>query len=224
VCTVVTRWTAGEPVRIHAIRDEFVSREFDPPGAWWPAQPSVIGGRDRLAGGSWCVSDVASGVTALVLNRIERHTGTPSRGVLPLAAVAAGTSWPERVDHREMASFTLVLAGPSGVVAWTWDATELRRIDLPPGTHVFTSRSIDTGDEKADRLAPEFASRPWLDVVTAHRPTDDPTALIVRHPFETDTYATVFGQFITASPGDLLVSHSRTPWEAATWIDERWPL
>src|SRR3954464_8398409 len=138
MCTVVTRWAAGEPVRILAIRDEFVSRDFDPPGEWWPEQPSVIGGRDRQAGGSWCVSDVRTAVTALVLNRIERHIGTPSRGVLPLAAVAAGTQWPAERDHRQMASFTLVLAGPEGVTAWSWDATELTRHDLEPGTHVFT--------------------------------------------------------------------------------------
>jgi uncharacterized protein with NRDE domain len=223
MCTVVTRWDAGEPVRILAIRDEFVSREFDLPGAWWPEQPGVIGGRDRQAGGSWCVSDVAAGVTALVLNRVERHTGTPSRGVLPLAAVAAGAGWTGQVAHRDMASFTLVLAAPEGVTAWTWDASELRRIDLTPGTHVFTSRAIDSGDEKADLLMPQFAARPWLDVVTAHEPVDERTALVVRHPFETDTYATVFGQLITAAPGDLRISYSRTPWAAGTWTDGRWP-
>jgi uncharacterized protein with NRDE domain len=223
MCTVVTRWTAGEPVRILAIRDEFVSRDFDPPGAWWPDQPSVIGGRDRRAGGSWCVSDVTTGVTALVLNRIERHVGTPSRGVLPLAAVAAGTHWPDDLDHRQMASFTLVLAAPDGVTAWSWDATELTRHDLEPGTHVFTSRGVDAGDEKAGRLAKEFAEQDWLDVVTERPPADDRTALIVRHEFETDAYATVFGQLITAVPDELRIVHSRSPWEADTWVDEHWP-
>jgi hypothetical protein len=223
MCTVVTRWTAGEPVRILAIRDEFVSRDFDPPGAWWPDQPSVIGGRDRLAGGSWCVSDVRTGVTALVLNRIERHVGTPSRGVLPLTAVAAGTDWPGEVDHRQMASFMLVRAAPDGVTAWTWDARDLVRQDLEVGTHVFTSRGVDAGDEKAGRLTKEFAQRPWLDVVTEHPPADDRTALIVRHEFETDAYATVFGQLITATPDSLRILHSRTPWVADTWIDDRWP-
>jgi hypothetical protein len=223
MCTVVARWVPGEPVRVLAIRDEVVSRDFDLPGAWWPGQPGVIGGRDRQAGGSWCVSQVSSGVTALVLNRIERRNGSPSRGVLPLAAVAVGPAWPERVDHCEMAAFNLVLAGPAGLTAWTWDATELRRVDLGPGTHMITSRGVDGDDAKTSTFAPRFAAEPWLDVVGSCVPTDDPAALVVRHRFETDTYATVFGQLITASPGELHVSYSRTPWLEDTWVEASWP-
>lgn len=227
MCTVVCRWSAGEPVRILAIRDEVVSRDFDPPDEWWPSQPGVVGGRDRLAGGSWCVSDAASGTTALVLNRVERRDGTPSRGVLPLAAVAAvaaGARWPERVDHREMASFNLVLAGPGGVTAWTWDAVELRRLDLGAGTHMITSGGVNGDDAKTAAFAARFESEPWLDVVTSCVPSDDAAALVVRHPFETDVYATVFGQLITAAPGVLRISYSRTPWQGGTWTDASWPV
>jgi hypothetical protein len=223
MCTVVTRWTPGTPVEILAIRDEFVSREFDDPGPWWPEQPTVIGGRDRRAGGSWCVSDVRTGLTALVLNRIERQVGTPSRGVLPLAAVAAGPSWPDQLDYRDMASFTLVLAAPDAVTAWSWDAAELVRHDLAAGTHVFTSRGADAADEKAGRLAKEFAHRPWLEIVTERPPADDRTALVVRHEFETDTYATVFGQLISSAPGTLRIAYSRTPWLTDTWVHAHWP-
>ncbi len=223
VCTVVTRWDTGSPVHILAIRDEHVSRDFDDPGEWWPDQPGVIGGRDRLAGGSWCVSDAASGVTALLLNRIERHNGTPSRGVLPLRAVAAGSAWTDQFDHREMASFTLVLAGPSGVAAWTWDASELRRDDLGPGTHMITSRGIDAADEKTARYAQRFRSQDWLDIVTSCPPVDDRTALIVSHQFETDTFATVLGQLITSAPGSLVLSYSRTPWLRDTWTNPSQP-
>jgi hypothetical protein len=122
-----------------------------------------------------------------------------------------------------MASFTLLLATTDGVVMWSWDAAELRRQDMAAGMHVFTSRGVDGDEEKSAKLAPELASRPWMDVVTERPPADDRTALIVRHAFETDTYATVFGQLITASPGKLVISHSRTPWDAATWVTQRWP-
>ena len=168
MCTVVVRLQPSEPARILAVRDEFVSRTFDDPGAWWPGEPDVIGGRDRLAGGTWCATDVAAGRTALVLNRRERQTGKPSRGVLPLTALQHGTEWPAHLDHRDMASFTLVLADHDTVTAWTWDAVELRRVDLAPGTHVFTARGIDPDDRKTARYARRFAgSEDWRDLVTA---------------------------------------------------------
>jgi transport and Golgi organization protein 2 len=222
VCTVVTRWRAGAAVRILAVRDEFVSRAFDDPGEWWPDQPGIVGGRDRVAGGSWCVSDVAAGTTALVLNRTERHTGTPSRGVLPLAAVAAGHDWPDTVDHTAMASFTLLLAGPNGVTAWTWDAEQLRRAELAPGTHITTSRGVDADDGKTARYADRFAGDDWPAVITSAPPADDRTSLVVRHEFETDTYATVLGQLIDSRPGSLEISYSRTPWQAAGWTERSW--
>jgi uncharacterized protein with NRDE domain len=223
MCTVVTRLEAGEPLRILAIRDEFVSRDFDGPGAWWPEQPTVVGGRDRLAGGTWCASDVSSGRTALVLNRIERRVGRPSRGVLPLAALAHGAAWTEHVDVREMAGFNLVLATPDGVSVWSWNAAALTRADLPTGTHVVTSSGVDADDPKTVAYAPRLGREPWVDVVTSSPPSADPTALIVSRPVEGDTYATVFGQLITSTPGSLLVSHSRTPWQAGTCTEQRWP-
>jgi len=223
VCTVVTQWAADEPLRILAVRDEFAARPFDPPGAWWPDQPTVIGGRDRLAGGSWCVSDINTGVTALVLNRRERRDGTPSRGVLPLAAVSAGESWPDRVEHRQMASFNLVLAAPSGVTVWTWDAAELRRQDLPPGQHMITSDGVDADNPKTARFAPLFKTRPWYDVLTSTQPSDDPTALVVRHEVEGNIYATVFGQLITAATGTLTIASSTTPWIHGSWTQQSWP-
>jgi uncharacterized protein with NRDE domain len=221
VCTVVTRWVTDEPLRILAVRDELVSREFDDPGNWWPDQPGVVGGRDRLAGGSWCVSDVAAGTTALVLNRTEKHTGTPSRGILPLAAVAHGAAWPAQVDVTDMASFTLVVAGPDGVTAWTWDAEQLHRTDLEPGTHMMTARGVDADDAKTARYAKRFATEDWTRIVTAEKAEDDRSALLVRHEFETDTFATVLGQLLESEPGVLDVRWSRTPWAERGWTSRR---
>jgi uncharacterized protein with NRDE domain len=223
VCTVVTRWSPGEPLRILAIRDELASRPFDQPGEWWPASPGVIGGRDQRAGGSWCVTDVEAGVTALVLNRRERQTGTPSRGVLPLAAVAGGDEWADRIAYRDMASFNLVLAGPEGVHAWTWDTHRLVATQLDEGTHVFTSSGVDTDDAKTTAFAPRFATEEWLDVVGSCEPADEIGALVVRHPVDDDVYATVFGQLITTKPGELTVASTRTPWLRDTWTEQRWP-
>ena len=223
MCTVVCRWLPGKPIHILALRDEFVGRDFDGPGTWWPAQPTVVGGRDRQAGGSWCVSDVTTGVTALVLNRIERRDGTPSRGLLPLAAVAEGEGWPEQIDHTRMASFNLVLAGPSGVAFWSWDASTLQRRALEQGSHVVTSRGVDTEDPKTVRFGPQFEQHDWYQIVTSSEPSDDPSALVVRHEIDIGVYATVFGQLITTEPGRLAISSSRTPWRDGTWTGQAWP-
>ena len=228
MCTVVLRVDSGDtgdPVRILALRDEFEDREFDEPDTWWPDQPDVVGGRDRRAGGTWCASDVTSGVTALLVNRIERFAGTPSRGLLPLAALARGENWMDAVDHRTMAGFNLILAGPSGVVVWVWDAVELRRTDLGAGTHLVTSRGIDADDAKTVRFAPAFDGSPvgqWRDVVGRCTPDSAESALVVRRDHEGRTYATVFGQSIDAAPGRLTVTHTRTPWRAESWREQTW--
>src|SRR5689334_1706711 len=136
MCTVVCRWSPEATVHLLAVRDEFVGREFDGPGPWWPDQPHVIGGRDRQAGGTWCACDVLSGSIAVVLNRPDRpiaQPGAASRGVLPLLALSHGTSWPEQLDLAPMASFNLMLVTRSALTWWTFDGTALVRTDLAPG-------------------------------------------------------------------------------------------
>jgi hypothetical protein len=222
MCTVVCEWSAGKLPRILALRDEFVGREFDDPGEWWPDQPTLVGGRDRAAGGSWCVTDVASGLTALVVNRFERRDGAPSRGLLPLAAAAHGGRWSDAIDVAGMASFNLALLDGSGAVVWEWNGTDLRRVDLAPGLHLITSPGVDAEDPKTSRFGPQFARRSWLDVVTSSEPSDESSALLLRRELAGRTYATVFGQEIIARPGELTIRHSRTPWQADTWVEQSW--
>jgi hypothetical protein len=168
------------------------------------------------------VSSISDGVTALVLNRAERRTGTPSRGLLPLAAVSHGEGWTEHLDHRTMASFTLVLAGPDAVTAWEWDAVTLRRTDLDDGLHIATPRGIDPHDARSRAVVPRVRDHPWFDVVTAAEPADDEAALLVRHQVGSDVYASVFAQLITATPGALEIRWSRTPSDASTWTSRTW--
>ena len=225
MCTVVVRWELGEPSLVLALRDELTSRDFDDPGTWWPDQPTVVGGRDRTAGGSWCVTEVVSGVTALVLNRPQRRQGVPSRGVLPLLAVTHGRDWPDYLDFTGMASFALVLVTPDGLTLWAFDGERLAIDELPPGTHMVTSGGAEDG--KADRYLDAFtasgSAARWKDLVAGQQPQDDPAALVVRHEKDDLVFATVFGQIIDATPGALALSHSRTPWVEGTWTDQRWP-
>jgi hypothetical protein len=224
VCTVVVRWSPDQPVLLLALRDELVGREFDDPGEWWPEHPGVVGGRDRVAGGTWCATDVRAGRTALVLNRPQRRVaapGAPSRGVLPLRALADGADWPGSVALPGMASFALLLIGPDGGTLWEYDGERLVARPLPPGTHVVTSGGAEDG--KADRYLPAFSAAPdlaqWRALVEQHAPADDPAALVVRHPLGDAVYATVFGQTMRVRPGALGLSWSRTPWLRGTWSD-----
>jgi Transport and Golgi organisation 2 len=222
VCTVVVRRSEGHPVRILALRDELISRPFDDPGRWWPDLPDVVGGRDAVAGGTWCASRIDTGATALVVNRPQKPQatpGAPSRGALPLLGVARGTDWPAHVELSGMASFSLTLATPERLITWDFDGTELRETEHPPGTVVVTSGGPE--DRKAERFLDSFATggypEDWRRLVQSAPPADDPGALVVRHERDGLVFGTVFGQLIEAQPGQLRLEYSRRPWAAQPW-------
>jgi hypothetical protein len=217
VCSVVVRWVRGQPIRILALRDEIVGREFDDPGHWWSGAPTVVGGRDRAAGGTWCASRVDTGTTALVLNRPSKRVagaGAPSRGVLPLLAVEHGMGWVEGLSLPGMASFALVLGGPDGLIVWDFDGARLTETAFPEGVSMVTSGGPE--DSKADRYLRAFteASFPngWRELVQLRPPSDDPGALVVRREYHGSVFATVFGQLIEQEPGRLDMQFSREPW------------
>ena len=160
---------------------------------------------------------------ALVINRRERRTGTPTRGLLPFAALDLGDSWSDDLDYHGMASFLLVVAGPSGVTSWTWKGETLCRDVLGPGTHVFTSDGVDGRDAKTERLQAQITKQSWFDVVTSSPPAASDDALIVRRELDIGTYATVIAQLIDSTPGKLQVRYSRTPWERSSWTTHDWP-
>jgi hypothetical protein len=222
MCTVVVRSLGEGKTQILALRDELTSRDFDDPDEWWPEFPGVVGGRDRTAGGTWCAARIDTGVTALVLNTPHKRVaapGAPSRGLLPLLGVHHGSDWSSQIDVRGMASFLLVLATPDRLTSWAFDGTELRAADHTPGTHMFTSGGAEDG--KAERHLPAFRDNAfpdgWRGLVTGSTPTDDPTALVVRHERDEFVFATVFGQLMEARPGHLELQYSRRPWTSDPW-------
>lgn len=222
MCTVVVRWDAGARVQVLALRDELIGREFDDPSNWWPDQPGVVGGRDRVAGGTWCASDLGSGASALVLNRAQRRLAAPgatSRGALPLLALRHGTMWPSAIELEGMASFALLLATPGGLTSWEYDGSTLTTRQHSPGTLMFTSGGAEDG--KADRFLAAFqsASFPtgWHEILRALSPSDALDSLVVRHQRDDRVYATVFGQIFEQEPRRLHLEYSRTPWGKALW-------
>lgn len=222
MCTVVVRWDRSRPAEIVALRDELTTRAFDDPDRWWPDHPDVVGGRDSQAGGTWCATNVRTGVTALVLNRPNKRVadaGAPSRGVLPLLGCTHEFSWREHVVVDGMASFALVVVTRSRVATWVYDGDGLSVTEHSPGTFMVTSGGAEDG--KADRFLAEFATASfpegWRDIVQAQQPADDLAALVVRHEHEGFVYGTVFGETIDARAGRLLLQHSREPWGGEKW-------
>lgn len=236
---MVCRWQPDEPyaVQLLALRDELRSRTFDPPAAWF-GQPSVIGGRDRSAGGTWCASNVSSGVTAVVLNRPERRVaepGAPSRGVLPLLALRHGARWPtELTGLHGMAGFNLVLVSGTSLRWWSFDGSKLVDAELEPGTYRFTPQGLADPDDRfvggeartehlmAGTVADVWPD--WLSVVDKVASSPDRTELIVRKPFGDDSYETVFGQFILTRPGFLRLDYLDNPADGTDrpWTSKHW--
>ena len=222
MCTVVVRWSAEQSPQILALRDELTTRAFDDPGLWWPELPDVVGGRDRIAGGTWCATRISTGATALVVNRPQKQVadpGAPSRGVLPLLAVEHGADWPSQLELRGMASFALLLATPQRVTTWDFDGQDLVTTEHPEGTHMLTSGGPE--NRKADLYLQAFEESGypdgWRKLVQNGPPKDDPAALVVRHEQDGQVFGTVFGELIDARPGLLRIEYSRQPWTGQPW-------
>lgn len=220
MCTVVVRRSADRPGEILAVRDELTGREFDDPGRWWPERPGVVGGRDRVAGGTWCATDVGTGVTALVLNRYHERPaapGAPSRGVLPLLGAVHGPGWAEHVRLTGMAGFLLVLVAPDRLTTWEFDGDGLTTAEHGEGTHVFTSGGRE--DRKAELWRGTFAAAPfpdrWRELIQAQEPAPEAEALVIRRERDGRVYGTVFAETIDARPGRLRLEYSRRPWTGA---------
>lgn len=188
-------------VLLAAVRDEMLGRAWDPPARHWPDRPGLIGGRDRLAGGTWLAFDPAARRVACVLN----GTGPPavsahrrSRGELPLAA-AAGETVPDELTRFD--PFHLVVADTTSIEVLSWDGRQPCRYRPGPGTQVFVNQgrwggSIDAEVPRAVYFGPLFAARqpepdadgpvasawaPWASLIDepAVAPAD-PRALVTR--------------------------------------------
>lgn len=150
MCTVVMLHRRGHPwpLVLAALRDEMIGRAWDPPAAHWPDRPGVVGGRDRLAGGTWMASDGQRVVC--VLNRpgtLGSQPGKRSRGVRPLAALAD-----EPIDGDAFAAFNLVCAGRAG--GWSVESEAGRQVRraIPEGVSMLTAHGLDSGESPRARL------------------------------------------------------------------------
>jgi uncharacterized protein with NRDE domain len=163
MCTVIVlrRPHHPWPLLLAANRDERLDRPWDPPAAWWPEWPGLIGGRDRTAGGTWMALG-PGGVVAAVLNRpgsLGPEAGKRSRGELPLVAAAAPTA----------------AAGAARIAALP--AEHWRPFNMVIADHrdAFFLRGLGQGHPET-RPLPE-----GLSMVTAHDPNDPASPRTRRH-------------------------------------------
>ncbi len=146
MCTAILGIEPGRPLLLAGIRDELADRAWQPPGAYWPDRPGLIGGRDLLAGGTWLAVAPAARRAACVLNgrgRMADAASRRSRGVLPLEAAADG-----KLADADLAAFDpfhLLLAEPGRAVLWSWDGDGLTERELGPGLHMVVNSGLAAG-------------------------------------------------------------------------------
>jgi uncharacterized protein with NRDE domain len=163
MCTVVLliRPNHAWPLVLAANRDEMLDRPWDPPAAHWPDRPGIIGGRDRLGGGTWMATN-QEGAIAAVLNRpgsLGPASGKRSRGELPLLALAHGSA-------------AAAAAAISALDAGAWRSFNLVLADRTSALFV---RGLGHGRPEAIALAQ------GLHMITAHDPDDPESPRVARH-------------------------------------------
>jgi hypothetical protein len=240
VCTVLLRFSPGAPwpLLVGAVRDEFVDRKWDPPGRHWKGR--IIGGRDRVAGGTWLAVDPDGPAVAALLNGVELPVPAdgvrPSRGALPLA-VLTGPGPPEEEGLSGYDGFHLLRGTAEKAEVWSWDGVEFVHRRLDPGDHILVNSGIDVAD---DPLVPHFA--PLLDKAASPDPRpglstmdawgdwvelmagggldpSDPRALIVRVAVGDRTYVSSSVTLVGIAENSLRYDFTATPGPAASWCE-----
>jgi hypothetical protein len=241
MCTVLLRYAPGGrwPLLLAAVRDEFVDRAWDPPGRHWSADRAtarLVGGRDRLAGGTWLAVDPARPAVAAVLNgvRLPEPAGgaRPSRGGLPLAALTGG------VPHLAAYDGVHLLRGALGrVELWTWDGATVRHRDLPPGDHVIVNDGVDVaGNPLVEEIRPALAAaadpdpRPglpperawgdWLPLLSGGGVDPaDPRALIIRREYAGRPYGSTSATLLALARDAVRYHFTAAPGPTGVWSE-----
>jgi hypothetical protein len=161
MCTTLVRFdpAATWPALVAFVRDEDRHRRTDPTGFWWPDQPTVLGGHDARAGGTWLAVDLASATIAFLQNRFEPaladvHPERPiSRGTIPLRTLADGDDFDAaQLPLERHEPFHLARVTRTRATWWRWDGSHLEVDELDPGVHIVASRGAELAGEPERRV------------------------------------------------------------------------
>lgn len=226
------------PVLLAAVRDEFVERSWDPPAAHWNGPwGTLVGGRDRQAGGTWLAVDPSADrpAVAAVLNGGRREplpdgATRPTRGHLALR-VLAGDGVPAGAELEAYDCFHLLLATAGRQEMWSWDGSDLRHRVLEPGHHIAVNGGLDSPrDPLVPHFRPLLAALPdpdpgagdwggWVDLLTGDGLAgDDERALLVDKVVEGHAYGSTSASLVGVSvDGRLRYDFTATPADPASW-------
>ncbi|MBV1850148.1 NRDE family protein [Catellatospora tritici] len=174
MCTVILSWepAARTPLLVLAVRDEVLDRPWLPPARHWP-RLRLVGGLDRLSGGTWLAADPDTGRVACVLNGSGREPDPAlrhSRGDLPLAAA---TGAPPPADLSRYSPFHLVTFPPGEAARLaSWDGLRLVESTLPTGVTVVSNTGADLADPRTAALTAQLTAAPRPDPRPGDAPAD----------------------------------------------------
>ncbi|WP_447553357.1 NRDE family protein [Vreelandella sp. EE22] len=187
MCLLTFAWRPGSatPLRLAGNRDEFHARETAPLH-YWQDDPTILGGRDLLAGGTWLAANDQGVVAALTNVRepaLELPAAAPSRGELIARVLRAKDidAWLHALVENEatrFGGFNLLVA--NGETLWHVHrggaGVFINRV--PPGVHGLSNASLNTPWPKltAVRQALDEAGSDWQDATARalHNPATAP--------------------------------------------------
>lgn len=164
MCTLLIAWQVDPqwPIVVVANRDELRARAADPP-LELHASPTILGGRDRLAGGTWLAVDVEQGRVGAVTNRhprnavVSRDPNRKSRGELPIDVLLAGD---DAAAHDYLGQLKPTDYNPVNIVYLSRTAAYALSLDdeggarlseLAPGFHALTLFDVDDSSSPKDQ-------------------------------------------------------------------------
>lgn len=223
MCTVLLRVRPeGTPrVLVGAVRDEFVERAWDPPARHWPDRGAhLVGGRDRLAGGTWLALDPLRPALAALLNAGRREDPDdgiprPTRGTLALD-VLTDVGLPADLSRYDR--FHLLRVDLGGAELWSWDGDGLHHERLAEGDHVIVNAGLDAeADPLVPHFAPLLAAQPstieaWTDLLRGDGlDPGDERALVVAKEIEGRRYGSTSATLVTLGPDEVRYEFTATP-------------